>query len=256
MLLLALLQPAVAGTIDEAIRGAVSACAGANYPLPQLTADQRAKLAAGEVVKVVHRSEDPDGPSSAIGLALLQGGRDALWIAAQDPHTSVDPGLVEFVVEHKGPDTAVWYGHIDLPRPVTDRQWVVLSSNNHSLGEGCWEHNWKLIPDGISRVRPAVERGEHKVTLAQLEEAIYTPVNHGNWLMAPLPDGRTLVSYQATSVIGGSIPDWLVLQLTMSRLESVLRAVETRASGWAPSHYRANHDPVYGGNGQPITRFD
>jgi hypothetical protein len=73
--------------------------------------------------------------------------------------------------------------------------------------------------------------------------------------MASLPDGRTLVSYQATSVIGGSIPDWLVLQLTMSRLDSVLRTLEQRAQSWIPTHYGAAHEPIYGGDGREIAHY-
>jgi hypothetical protein len=213
------------------------------------------------VVRVLTRNPDPDGPSTAIGLALLDGRRDALWLGAQDPHTVVDPDLVEFVIEDKGTDHALWYGHIDLPRPIRDRQWVVESRNNHALAEAsggrCWEHEWKLVPDALDRVREHVARTHStRITAAQIDDAIYTPVNHGGWMLATLPDGRTLVAYQATSVVGGAIPDWLVLQLTMSRLESVLREVETRAKTWAPAHYDESHAPVPGGDGRPIERFD
>jgi hypothetical protein len=173
----------------------------------------------------------------------------------------VDPSLVEFVIEEKSFDHAVWYGHIDLPRPVRDRQWVVESKNNHALaaasGGRCWEHEWKLVPDALDRERAHVARtGNARVTPEQLADAIYTPVNHGGWMLATLPGGRTLVAYQATSVVGGAIPDWLVLKLTMSRLESVLREVEKRAAAWAPTHYGADHPPVAGGDGQPLRRFE
>ena len=249
--------PAFASADD--LRAALDRCSGALHPLPALSAEQRGALAAGEVVRIVHHG-DPEAPSTAVGIALLDGGRDGLWIAAQDPHTQVDPSLVEFVVEDLGADHAVWYGHLDLPWPIKDRQWVVESRNTHRLAtstaDGCWEHTWKLVPDGLSRVRPFVERGTARgITTEALDEAVYTPVNEGSWLMAPLPDGRVLVSYQATSVVGGAIPDSLVLQLTMSRLESVLRSLEERAKTWSPTHYTAEHAGVPGGAGAPIARF-
>lgn len=248
-----LLGPAFAGTADAEIGAALARCAPAVYPLPPITADQRARLLAGDVVKIVHHAADPQAPSTAVGMALLDGGRDALWIATQDPHATVDPSLVEFVVAQEGADRAIWYGHMDLPHPITDRQWVVASQNTHRLAAGgCWEHHWTLVADGLARVRPSVAAGQRPVTLDQLDGAIFTPVNHGNWLMSALADGRTLVAYQATSVIGGSIPDWLVLQLTMARLEAVLRDVEARARAWAPEHYGAAHAPVYGGDGERI----
>lgn len=246
-------------SVDDDIDTALDRCAGAIHPLPKLTADQRAELAAGEVVRIVHHS-DPEKPSTAIGIGLLAGGRDGLWIAAQDPHTQVDPSLTEFVVEHLGDDHALWYGHFDLPWPLKDRQWVVESRNTHPLasasGDACWEHTWQLVPEGMVRVRPFVERGEARgMTLEAIETAVVTPVNEGGWLMAPLPDGRVLVAYQATSVVGGAIPDGLVLQLTMARLESVMRALETRAQTWSPSHYAGGHAGVPGGDGAPIARF-
>ncbi|MEQ1567573.1 MAG: hypothetical protein ABMA64_18165 [Myxococcota bacterium] len=245
-------SPALAGAAEDDIARAIASCSGARYPLPPLSADQRAQLARGEVVKIVHQADDPQAPSTATGIAVLDHDRPHLWLAAQDPHASVDESLVEFVIESLGPDHALWYGHMDLPRPITDRQWVVESTNNHGLGEACWEHRWKLVEGALDRVIPLVEAGGKRVTRAQLDEAIYTPVNQGNWLMAPLADGRTLISYQATSVVGGSIPDWLVLQLTMARLDSVFQSVSDRATSWVPGHYGPAHPPVYGGDGRPI----
>lgn len=244
---------ALALTPEEEVASAIARCSGAVHPLPPLSADQRARLARGEVVKIVHHAAEPDAPSRAVGVALLAGGRDALWVATQDPHASVDPSLTEFIIEQRDADHALWYGHMDLPSPITDRQWVVESTNTHTLAaRGCWEHRWALVADGLARVRPSVAAGERKITLEALDAAIFTPVNHGNWLMAPLTDGRTLVAYQATSVVGGSIPDWLVLKLTMVRLESILRDLEVRARDWAPTHYGAAHAPVYGGDGAPV----
>lgn len=249
--------PSAIGTILER-------CSTASHPLPELSPDQIASLVGSQVVRIVKHG-DPKDPSTAVGIAILRGGRDALWIAAQDPHAQVDPSLDEFVVEWLGVDQALWYGHLDLPRPLRDRQWVVESGNNHGLarstGDVCWEHRWSLVDDGLPRARQMVAEGAApRVTLAQVDDAIYTPVNHGAWLMAPLSsvlpgDDRVLVAYQATSVVGGAIPDWLVLQLSMSRLESVLKDLEQRAGTWSRTHYRAGHEGVVGGAGKPIPLF-
>jgi hypothetical protein len=247
--------PALAS--DEAeIQAALERCEGAVHPLPALTAQQRIDLAAGKVVRIL-RHGDPEQPSTAVGLALLSSSRDALWIAAQDPHTQVDPALTEFVMRTIESDHALWYGYLDLPWPIKDRQWVVESRNTHTLAarsdDGCWEHTWQLVPDGLEEARPLIGEGRARgVTLEHLEEAIFTPVNHGSWHMAPVSGGKVLVAYQATSVVGGAIPDSLVVQLTMSRLESVLRDLETRANEWARTHYTASHSSVLGGGGKPI----
>jgi hypothetical protein len=241
------------------IAAAIARCGAAAHPLPTLTEPQLAALTGGEVVRIVTHG-DPNAPSTAVGMALLRGGRDALWVAAQDPHAVVDPTLSEFVVEWFESDHALWYGHLDLPRPIRDRQWVIDSKNSHGLasatGGACWEHHWTLVSDGLPRARAMVAAGGvPKVTLDAIDTAIFTPVNTGAWLMTPLSDGRTLVAYQATSVVGGAIPDWLVLQLSMSRLESVLRDLEARAGGWAREHYVAGHEAVLGGTGAPISTF-
>lgn len=242
-------------TVAE-VEHVLATCAGGLVePLPWLDDDQRARLVAGDVVRIVNRDADPDAPSSAVGLAVFHAARAAVWVAVQDPHATVDPALTEFVIEQKGPDHAIWYGYLDLPRPIHDRQWVVESTNNRPLATtaGCWEHNWRLVPDGLDAARRFLaEGGSTAVTAAQLDQAIYTPVNHGHWLLVPLPGDRTLVAYQATSVIGGSIPDWLVLQLAMSRLESVLRSAEARAREWAPGHYRGDHPPLLGADGAAL----
>ena len=40
---------------------------------------------------------------------------------------------------------------------------------------------------------------------------------------------KTLLGYQATSVVGGAVPDWLVARLAMARLESVRMMVALAA---------------------------
>ena len=232
--------------------------ASAVHKAPSLTDAQLQALIDGDCVRVLQPNEDPTGPSAATGLVLSTLPRGDLWIAAQDPHTQVDPDLTEFVVAQEGPDTEIWYGHWDLPRPVKDRQWVVRSYNNHALAEAtgnqAWEHVWRLVPDGLDLVRPLVASGRSRgVGLAQLDDAIFTPVNHGSWFMIAVGD-RTILGYQATSVVGGAVPDWLVSRLAMARLEGALREVEDRARTWVDGHYDASHVGVFGGDGLPIPR--
>ena len=232
--------------------------AGAVHKAPKLSDDQLQKLIDGDCVRVLAANADPNGPSAATGLVLSSVPRPDLWVAAQDPHTQVDPDLVEFIVDQIGPDEAIWYGHWDLPRPVKDRQWVVRSYNNHALatstGNQAWEHVWTLVPDGLAQVRPMVQDGRSNgVGMDQVDDAIFTPVNRGSWFMVAVGD-QTLLGYQATSVVGGAVPDWLVARLAMARLESVLRGVEDRARTWVGDHYTASHPGVFGGDGQHIPR--
>ena len=209
----------------------------------------------GEVVRVIDRQDK--GPSAAVGIAVLKAPLAKLWIAAQDWHAELDPELTELIVKRYGGDHMLWYGYLDLPRPLKDRQWVVESKNNHRMAGltrgACWEHLWTLVPDGLEQVRDQVVAAQpNGITASHLEEAIFTPVNEGSWFMAPIDEEQVLVAYLARSVVAGWVPDWLVTQLAMSRLETVLRSLEKRAHTWAAQHYVGAHEPVYGGDGRPL----
>jgi hypothetical protein len=228
--------------------------------IPVLDDKQTADLLDGDVVRILFQAEDPEAPSAAVAFALSPIPRNALWIAAQDPHTQVDPGLSEQILKSLGPDHAIWYGYWDLPRPVRDRQWVVESQNTHALARAMdnrgWEHTWILVEDGLDQARPVIARGEVPgITSEHIETAIFTPVNKGSWFMFELEDGQTMFGYQATTVVGGAIPTWLVTKLVMSRLETIVRDLEKRAREWSPTHYSGDHPPVLGADGAPVPLF-
>ncbi len=228
--------------------------------IPKLDDRQTQDLLAGKVVRTLFQAPDPKDPSAVVAFVVSPVDRNALWIAAQDPHTQIDPGLTEEIMQSLGSDHAIWYGYWDLPRPIRDRQWVVESKNTHELaramnGKG-WEHSWVLQSNGLADARPLIAAGSvGDITLDQLESAIFTPVNKGAWFMFELDDGQTLLGYQATSVVGGAVPTWLIEKLVMSRMESILRNLETRAKEWSPAHYCDDHAPVLGGDGEPIPKF-
>ena len=228
--------------------------------IPVLDEKQVKTLLRGDVVRMLFQAEDPDQPSAAVAFSLSPIPRNNLWIAAQDPHTIVDPGLSEKIIKQLTPDRAIWYGHWDLPRPVRDRQWVVDSKNTHALAAAtnnkAWEHSWVLVVDGLEQARPFIEHGDVKgITTAHLEDAIFTPINRGGWFFFELDDGQTLYGYQATTVVGGAIPTWLVTKLVMSRLETIIRDLEVRAIEWSPKHYTGEHANVLGANGEPVPKF-
>ena len=43
--------------------------------------------------------------------------------------------------------------------------------------------------------------------------------------------------------------------MTDGEIETVIRDLESRAKTWSVDHYCDGHDPVYGGDGEPIPRF-
>ena len=116
-----------------------------------------------------------------------------------------------------------------------------------------WEHPWRLNPDGVSVARPLVARGEvDGLDLDTFDAALYTPVNHGALVFIALPDDHSLMAYDVTSVIGGSIPARLVAEFVRAGMERNLRSVEERAREVIPGHYRAGHEPVLGADGAAV----
>ena len=116
-----------------------------------------------------------------------------------------------------------------------------------------WEHPWRLNPDGIAVARPLVARGAVEgLDVAAFDAALYTPVNQGALVFIALPESQSLMAYDVTSVIGGSIPDRLVAEFVRISMERSLRAVEQRAREVIPGHYRAGHPPVLGADGVPV----
>lgn len=231
--------------------------ADAHFPLPELDAAARARLQGGEVVKLVN--PHPDGTIQVAGVVIIQEPHHAVWLASQDPHFASPGQATELRLELTG-DRASWYGYLDLPRPFTDRHWVVNVWNNHALAarsdNALWEHPWTLDETGADTVMPYLASGQvDGITEEMAQEALYTPVNRGGWVFLALPDGSTLLSYHATSVVGGNIPDRMVAEFIRMGLEDLLRRAERIAAEVVPGHYTAGHPAILGGDGQPVPLY-
>ncbi|MCO4769857.1 MAG: hypothetical protein KDA24_07475 [Deltaproteobacteria bacterium] len=230
--------------------------AGARFPLPALTDAQLERLAAGKVLKVRQVSEDGDEPQRAIGLLRTAHPAAALWLSARDVHFTAVDELVEVKLTPPAQWPAVWYQLLDMPRPFSDRHWVVDVTDTHSLatatGGRCWEHAWVLSEHGPTVAADAVGAGRVPgIDSDRIEDAIYTPVNHGAWLVIDLGDGTSLLGYHVTSVIGGAIPDKLVADYTLFTLGKMLKGVAERVPT-VVDHYDAAHPPIEGGDGKAL----
>lgn len=230
----------------------------AHYKLPALSASQRKKLLAGEVVKIVDEAPDGSGSRRAIGLLLTEQSRDRMWVACQDVHFVQNDSVHEYRMSFSPPDKARWYGIVDLPRPFSDRHYVVDVWNNHGLAAStdnmAWEHPWKLVPGAIAEAKAAVEAGKVRQTdLAMWEGAVETPTNMGAWVSIALPDGSSIFGYHAATRVGGNIPEGMMLQYVKATLDSTLEAIEKRAKDVVHDHYGPGHShTVVGGDGQKM----
>lgn len=232
----------------------------AHYTIPTLSAAQRKRLLAGEVVKVVDHAPDGSGSRRATGFVLTDLSRDAMWVSCQDLHFVQNSTVHELQLDSPNPGKLRWYGLVDLPRPFTDRHYVVDVWNNHKLaadtGGRAWEHPWTLVPGGVASARAAVEAGKvPNTTVRMWESAIETPTNVGAWVAISLPDGSSIFAYHAATRVGGNIPEGVMLQYVKATLESTLRDIERRARDVIPKHYSPPHPPMQGGDGKPLPFF-
>lgn len=228
------------------------------FDIPHLNQKQMAKLNSGEVVTILDRA-DKDSPQRAIGVLVTTVPAKQLWLSCQDAHFSQQSSTTEQRITLYPDNSADWYGFLDLPWPFSDRHWVVNVSDNQAMAKAtnnrCWEHPWKLVLNGAQKIYPYCGKGKLKdLEASDLDAAIYTPVNEGAWALIQLEHSNLFV-YHATTVVGGSIPSDLVVQLVESSLEDMLKGIEARAKQDIVEHYRGNHSLILGGDGKTLSLY-
>ncbi len=232
----------------------------AHFPLPTLSAAQIATLQQGEVVTILDGSAGADAPRRAVGLMLSEVSKRDLWLACQDPHAVLQSSTKELKTQVNADHSAHWYGFFDLPWPFSDRHWMVKSWNVEGVASASankhWEHPWDLIPDGATQIRPFIEAGKLPgVTIDLVDDAVYTPVSKGAWVVMEIQSDVRLVAYHATTVVGGSIPEDAAVRYTVTTLSDMLKGMEKRANEWVPTHYVSGHVGVLGGDNKELPLY-
>lgn len=229
-------------------------------PLPFLSATQIDDLLAGEVVRIRRRDgvarEGEERPERATGYLLVQQPRLKVWLAALDPAFQATDMLTEVRLAQGEDGNSIWYQHVDLPWPITDRHWTIALDKNLELcaaTEGfIWEQRWDLATDGKRIAQQALrDGGLPGLDAKTFDASIYLPVNQGAWTLFALTEDVTLVAYRVSTVVGGSIPDSWIATFAMAQLEGLLKGI----AGHSETAWR-NYDPsknaVFTGDGQRI----
>jgi hypothetical protein len=226
-------------------------------PLPFLTREQIDDLVDDAVIRI--RRRDPtlgdEGPERVTGYVVVERPRLDAWLAALDPEFPENPMLTQTRLERE-PGRSVWYQHVDLPWPITDRHWVIEVTQDVDLADTTegfvWAHRWRLMDDGPALARRTVASGRAgDLTTEDVEDAIYLPTNEGAWIMFSLDHDLTLIAYRVRTVVGGGIPDSWITTFAMAQLEGLLRDVEERAAT-ARAEYDPDRSPIADGHGEVI----
>jgi hypothetical protein len=98
------------------------------------------------------------------------------------------------------PEEKVLYFVIAMPWPVKDRDLVFRRVRSQDPATGAVEYGTSALPE-------ATPEQPGKVRM---------PYIKGLWRFTPLGDGRTEITYQQHSEVGGHIPAWLVNKLAVN----------------------------------------
>lgn len=129
---------------------------------------------------------------------------------------------------------------LDLPWPLTDRQWVAEISGNAALwqrsGQSLAEFSWDIADAALA---PSPD-----------PDALWVPVNHGGWNLLGLEQG-TLALFGARLELGGAVPDDVSARVGLTRIDETFTRVRALAADM-PQHYSAGHSPLPDPAGQPL----
>jgi hypothetical protein len=198
-------------------------------------------ISKGQVAK---RRIRQDGPDRVMGAAWSPLSREEIWLAVlDDTHDTLVKILSERTLYYDQDGRKFLYQHLDLPWPISDRQWVIEVWNNTQLNDAThnqvWERVWNLS-DSKKMDEPD-------------PQAIWAPMTDGAWLFIPAMDG-TLVIYHVRSTVGGAIPDEVVTRWALATVDEMIVHALTRAKE-IPAHYGSEHFAIDGGDNQPVRPF-
>jgi hypothetical protein len=225
----------------------------AYFPLPALNKEQLSRLAEGRLVKF-RQYTSPEAPQRAVGIQVIPLSRARLWAAARDEDADYE-GVVFWRVPEAPEGRERWYEFIDIPRPFSDRHFVIDVWDNHTLaqqtGGMAWEHPWAVAPAGLQAAERAVSSGAiDGVTPGLFRRSVEVVLNNGAWVALSLSPQETVFVFHAQSVVGGAIPDRLLADFAMMKMGKVFRGVIERAT-IAETWYTSGE--TVGGDGVPLT---
>ena len=225
----------------------------AHFPLSALSPDQLSRLAEGRLVKF-RQYTSPEAPQRAVGIQVIPSSRERLWAAARDEDTDFE-GVVFWRVPEAPEGRERWYEFLDIPRPFSDRHLVIDVWDNHALaqktGGMAWEHPWEVAREGMQAAEFAVSSGAiDGLTPGLFARSVEVEFNNGAWVALALSPQETVFVFHAQSVVGGAIPDRLLVDFSMMKMGKVFRDVIERARV-AESWYKPGE--IEGGDGVPMT---
>jgi hypothetical protein len=226
--------------------------------LPELSPAELDVLASGSPLVMLYRdpTAEPGDKVRAmrvVGWQVVKAPRLLVWLSLLMGREDSSARLQHVVLSERPAGANVSYHHIDLPWPVQDRHWLLLSEQNVSLADDShddiWEHRWSLLPLDDSQLEAAYDSGDVPgLTRKVFEDSTYLSANQGAWIVFDLGAEGTLVAASIDIDLGGRLPGALVQSFAKHQMREFFEKLNMLSG----AEYAAN--PVIDdGRGLPIT---
>lgn len=191
-------------------------------------------LARGEAIS--RRLDTPEG-AFATGAMWIAAPIAATWIATQDAGDRPLSSSNHEWLPGATPTMRHTYMRVDLPWPISDRQWVAEFRANSAVyaatDRRVWQRSWTLA--------------DRALALHPDPDAMWITEATGAWTLLDTGEGALAV-FAVRTVLGGSIPPSLSQTWAVSTLKNTLRKLAEQAPT-VPEHYDAAHTPMYAPDG-------
>jgi hypothetical protein len=192
-----------------------------------------------------------------LGLQLVNAPRLLVWLTVLGGAGRSDDRFTNVMLSRMLAGTYSRYQHVNLPWPIRDRHWVIVSEKNIQLAKASagvvWEHRWSLHQTGEHLLKTAYEDGRISgLKMSALDDSIYIPENRGSWALFDLGQNRTLVLAFYDAKLGGRLPGRLVHSISKRQLRKYLEGTR-QLTDQVLQHYDGN-SLIHDGFGLPISR--
>ena len=175
----------------------------------ELTQNERAQLANGEVIVFLKSIRGPIKEGTAMGVVEAPPEKVFRVVTDNEDFEQFMPYVKQSDVERLTEASIINYQYLDFPFPIRDRYYKL-----HIL----------------RRIENTNEGKIFKSTWTYVKGSGNIIDTYGSWTLEKYPKGKTLVTYVVCTDPGGSLPKWVLNMATEISLPQVIGRVRHRVN--------------------------